>query len=216
MEKDDDSYSLGSMDSTLSLDSEEYNRDVNGYVEDEIFIVSEQSMCSRCSQNDEPFKTKSCSQCIRLESVSTPLRPPTKSDEPPLRQIRDQFARGKGGAALSALAKQSKVVDTIFWEDRRSCPNGICIGCKQSASVLYFSRFAMCKKCESVSVGIPLDHSKLPLIIGLRTEVDGIDLQLAMLAGSRNATRNPTTFLELTRRKDQIDRVLFDLIKDTK
>lgn len=207
--EDADSISLGSFDSTLSIDSEEYNRDINGYVQDD-FIANEQSMCRRCTPSDEPGKTAACSVCIRQEDFETPQRKPLKSGEP----SKPKYSRGKGGAALAEIAKQHNVLQCIFWEDRRSQPNSPCMGCKQAASILYFSRYPLCKKCEGLTVGIPLDHSKLPLIIGLRSEVNDIDLKLATLANMRNATRNPSSFLDLTRRKDQIDRVLFELIKD--
>ena len=208
MENEDD-ISLGSNDSTLSIDSEVFYRDINGYVEDD-FLANEQSMCRRCTPSDEPGKTAACSHCLRREDFDTPLRKPQVSKE----AEKPKYSRGKGGAALAEIARQHNVPQCIFWEDRRPQPNGACLGCKHSASILYFSRYPLCRKCEPLTVGIPLDHSKLPLIIGLRTEVNDIDLKLTILANTKNATRNPSTFLELTRRRDQIDRVLFELIKD--
>lgn len=208
MENEDD-VSLGSFDSTLSLDSAEYKRDIYGYVQDD-FVANEQSMCRRCTPSDEPGKTAACSSCLRSEDFQTPIRKPRVSKEPE----KQKFSRGKGGAALAEIARQHNVQQCLFWEDRRSQPNGHCIGCKQSASVLYFSRYPLCRKCEPLTVGIPLNHSKLSLIIGLRAEVNDIDLKLTVLANAKNATRTPSSFLEFTRRRDQIDRVLYELISD--
>jgi hypothetical protein len=176
------------------------------------FVVSESSMCARCNPGDEEGKSRNCSQCIRTEEFKTPLRRPTKSDEPPA-LARPKYSRGKGASALSAIAKANNIISCIFWEDRRSCPNASCMACKQPSCTIYFAQFALCRQCEMLCVGIPLSHPKLTLIVNLRKEINDLDLKLALIANAKDPNRNQSAFLEITRRKDQIDRVLYDLIK---
>lgn len=130
---------------------------------------------------------------IENSRFSTPDRPPTLIDNNVKKRRKMMLSNQNAGV----------IVDRK--ESVRQC--FIC----DSRSTILVSGVAICAVCIPLTVGVPLDHRRIKLIVYLRKEVDDLREEIRRCS----FTNNSTHFSTLNRRVRDIDRVILDLIQET-
>jgi hypothetical protein len=133
-------------------------------------------------------------------------------DEPPNAPEgnRAKRSRGKSGKSLAKLFASAEPT-VLFFEDRKALPNAPCMACRLRSEHTYQGCYHLCCGCAMLTVGIPLSHPKLILIIELRREVDELRKQVTEIEKEPNSLR-AVEHIELGRRQAEIDKVLHRLL----
>lgn len=94
---------------------------------------------------------------------------------------------------------------TCLFPDIKDCTEA-CMLCKMKGTMTVFGKFPLCNVCSPHTVGITLDHSKLPLIVSLRKEV----VELTELRNQFTGQSVLTS--EINRRIREIQKVIVTLV----
>jgi hypothetical protein len=144
----------------------------------------------------------------------TPKRKKVRAaDEPPPAPIGNRAFRGKGVNALTQLMK-AQIPVTVYFPDRHHQPNAMCMSCRSRSDCTYEGKYHLCNGCALLSVGIPLNHPKIHLIIELRREVDVIRIQKKSIEEKNDSMGNlflAQDYNQLNTRINEIDKVLHRL-----
>lgn len=181
---------------------------MDGHESDEIFTLSDDSMDTIKVEKDSNGYNKN-DPFIAVEKVrfSTPptALPKLKSSSSPAVTLRNSNDAAK---RKRRVTPKFMGLTTDLLSDRKPA-NEACKGCDERGTILVYGKHPICEDCIRLSVGVPLDHVKLRLIIMLRREVDDLQGLIASLQGVR-----PVTSSELSRRIREIERVIIGLVQE--